>query len=387
MTNSSGLPVLYLLLGAGAFVLFLILGVIALIQAIRKATAVWIILACACLFGCGGVVAGGVFWAVQKNVFGELAKGMSQRKVFSDDGSMEATVPFLWTPMPNLNAQSSFSYGNRLAEEYMMVIVNSKVDIKSNLGDRIKLVTERLKGASENATLGQIESLTVDQQPAMQRKIEARSQGVDVVYKYTVVEEPDTFVSIVCWTVPRFESDAFKKFDQMLATFHVTGKLTPKAPGLKPEAAPMRVVFSKHKRIQISVPNDWKEYAKLNPGADLAYVNGEREEYFMIIDEPKTEFPGGMTLERYAQAIAKVGLPAKADLGELKSITINGQPALQRRLTATVKNISAVYQSTCVEFPTSFLHVLCWTLPTHEATAFPTYEKVLATLKPAPDAN
>ncbi len=268
-----------------------------------------------------------------------------------------------------------------------MVIVKSRVDIKSNLEDRIKLVTERLRGAAERATLGQIVPLTVDQRPAMQRRIEARSQGVDVVYKYTVVEEPDAFLAIICWTVPRFESIAFPKFDQMLATFHVMGKLPPKTPVITQESAPTRVVYSKNKSVQVSIPNDWKEYPKLHPKADLAYMNGVREEYFMILEEPKSAFPEGMTLERYAQAIAKVGLPANADLGELKSVSINGQPALQRHLTATVKNISAVYESTCVEFPTSFLHVLCWTLPTHEASAFPTYEKVLATLKPVPEAN
>ena len=378
--TSESTPALLLLLGA--FLLFFILGVIGLIQSARKPTAGWIFMACLGLLGCCGLLAGRIFWVT---VAGQVARGPWAHQVTSSDGSMEVKLPSMWSPMPQLNESAELSYGSKATNEYLIILVGSKSNRTSNLAEYFDLLTKNFQATAKSSTAGPMVKLTVDQQPALQRRIAASFDDTDVVYKYTLVEEPEAILQIICWTVPIRESGAFKKFDDVISSFHVKGSLKPKDRPVSQAPAALQVVRSKHKRVQIAVPVDWTEYPGLNPKADLAYGNGSREEYLVIFDDPKSGLPDDMTLEKYQSAISKSNFRSDAVFDDVKSLTIVERPALQQRVAFHGEKASGVFLSTCVEFPMSYLHVLCWTLPSRESAAFPVYDRVLQTLQPAKD--
>jgi hypothetical protein len=142
-----------------------------------------------------------------------------------------------------------------------------------------------------------------------------------------------------------------------------------------------RQIVSKDGRYSFDVPPIWKEMPQLNAEASLAAGYGLREQYMMLIVDSRKDFSG--SLNDFSKLVTeRIGQKMKgAVLGESQSLTVNGHPALRKRITGSTQNINLVYLHTSVELPDSYCQILCWTLESRESTAFPIYERVIQTFK------
>ncbi len=139
-----------------------------------------------------------------------------------------------------------------------------------------------------------------------------------------------------------------------------------------------RRLTSKDGRFSLAVPSSWKSSPGLNENAVIGAAHRLREQYVIVIPSSKEE--SGPSMAAFAKELTE-NFGHTVDgvkLGEFTNLTINGMPALRRKIEGKVEGLGAVYLHTTVETPDSYCQVLCWTLAGREKTAFPVFEKVAA---------
>lgn len=128
--------------------------------------------------------------------------------------------------------------------------------------------------------------------------------------------------------------------------------------------------------VRLKVPGSWHDMPSLNAGASIRYANPIAEEYITVFSDARSDFRG--SLQDFVETVTtrmEQNLEG-ADLGEPKSLTINGFPAIQVRLSGTASKVPVVYLHTSVETPDGFHQLVQWTLPSKEGTAFPVFMEV-----------
>ncbi len=141
-------------------------------------------------------------------------------------------------------------------------------------------------------------------------------------------------------------------------------------------AAVDKKVVSSDGQISLQVPANWDDLPELHADAALKVGNKFREEYAIVISEPKTDFEG--TLQKYSE-ITTGAMRENLENGTIsnvQSLTIGGLPAIQCRVSGTTQNIKIIYLHTSIETPDGFHQLMLWTLPSKEATAWPVFERV-----------
>ncbi len=130
---------------------------------------------------------------------------------------------------------------------------------------------------------------------------------------------------------------------------------------------------------QISVPGRWKEMPEINAEAGIITGDMVREQYVMIIRNPKTDFTGDlMEFDTLVGESLLANLSASAISGQTSRV-VAGYPARQSRITGSADNIGLVYLMFSVETADAFYQILCWTLPSRELTALPVFQEIIET--------
>jgi len=146
-------------------------------------------------------------------------------------------------------------------------------------------------------------------------------------------------------------------------------------------------VFADDGTSRVEVPASWRHYPEMNDIASIEYLNGQREEYFIVISEPKADFTANMDvysyndllMENYRAALENLQIKY---LGEMR---INNMPGLKHELRGELDNTRLVYLMVALEGKTHYHQLAFWTRATRWERSKEVFEEVLATFVECPD--
>lgn len=119
---------------------------------------------------------------------------------------------------------------------------------------------------------------------------------------------------------------------------------------------------------QITGPTSWRDLTDLNANAELHVGNKIQEQYLIVLTEDKST-ANVKDLAEYA-GLVRDGFTTNfpnAKVSEPRDLTINGLPAKQYQVRATVTDVAITYWFTAVEGQNNFFQIVAWTLQEGEA--------------------
>jgi hypothetical protein len=220
------------LLSLGTLVFF----IVALVKAFTRKTTGWIITAVAMgLMGAAMAVVMAsslvMFIARKASENGEMTKVLKAR-----DNKYQVTVPTSWKQMPDLNPQAEIVAGNVFNEQYLMVLIEEKSELKMDLAAYMTSTSDRMESILEGGKQGAPTTLSISGHPAMRRTITGKTESVNIAYLHTCVETGEHLVQIICWTLSGRQAKAFPTFEQVAATFAENRASEPAKTAARPPA-------------------------------------------------------------------------------------------------------------------------------------------------------
>lgn len=146
-----------------------------------------------------------------------------------------------------------------------------------------------------------------------------------------------------------------------------------------------KVMKSSDGKLQVSVPESWKEVSELksiNPLYVLGVGDKAGEMYLGVLSESKDNFKD-MTLEKYYEAITtqlKTQIQ-NAEIANVKDAEINGCKAKTYEISGVVNNIKVTYSNAVIDSPKAFNQIYSWTLATKFSKNKATLENAVKTFK------
>lgn len=150
----------------------------------------------------------------------------------------------------------------------------------------------------------------------------------------------------------------------------------------KQETSPQpadRTVKSTDGALQLRMADHWRTLTDLNEEAVIQVGNPAREEYLIVLSEPKIDFEGG--LEDYA---ATCRAAIQQNLGderatELRKIRLNGHDAYQCEISGTLEKVKLEYCFTALASENDYHQIVAWTLFSKKDAAFRVFGEVIGT--------
>lgn len=147
---------------------------------------------------------------------------VQKKEIASDDGKLKLTTSGFWVKRTDLNKQAVLQAGYKSEEMYVIVISDAKSTMSNmTLQQHHQLTLERMLQKMKNKSMTEPASVTIDGRPALQDEVTGTTQGANLVFLHTTVDERDSFQQILAWTL----NSRWKKHEQELRevtnSFHV----------------------------------------------------------------------------------------------------------------------------------------------------------------------
>lgn len=156
----------------------------------------------------------------------------------------------------------------------------------------------------------------------------------------------------------------------------IVNTLSPKA--LPPDG----VVVSRDELLRTRLPKHWSILENLNASATLQAGDPVREEYMLVLTEPKDAVPGG--IESYANLMVNhlIGTLQDVSVEGPEEVTINGMRGYQYAISGSAQGMRLEYLFTILEGPEAFHQVAMWTLQKYKDQAFAVFRETIQTVEP-----
>jgi hypothetical protein len=127
-----------------------------------------------------------------------------------------------------------------------------------------------------------------------------------------------------------------------------------------------QVITSTDNKSQLTVPGSWDKTLNVNKDASLQAGNILAGQYAIVISESKASFGADVTLDKFTQAAREAAkgnfMVSDMTLGDSRSVTINGYPAMQFEARGSAANQKLVWIYTTIDAPRNYHQVIAWTL-------------------------
>lgn len=155
-----------------------------------------------------------MMFAIGCSFFNQVKKQIDQAQepqvVSATDGKSQLTVPGTWSTQKDLNDNATIQTGNLLAEQYAIVISESKEDFtdKMTLNEYVDIIRKSAKETLNDAVLTENRSLTINGYPAVQFEVDGSVSNIKAKWLYTLVDAPKNFHQILAWSsASKFEKN------------------------------------------------------------------------------------------------------------------------------------------------------------------------------------
>lgn len=118
-------------------------------------------------------------------------------------GKCQLTVPGSWNVETDLNDGANFQAGNRLKEQYAIVISESKTDFTGEvtLDDYVDIISKDISTRISDAKISDTKTLTINGYPAKQFEVSGSFNNIKANWIYTFVDAPKNFHQVLTWTL------------------------------------------------------------------------------------------------------------------------------------------------------------------------------------------
>jgi ASC-1-like (ASCH) protein len=152
-----------------------------------------------------------------------------------------------------------------------------------------------------------------------------------------------------------------------------------------------KVVESKNKRVQVTLPSGWDSATLPNVSDRLIQARCPGKNAFVIVvAEPKQDLKHN-SVKEYAETMQKLKAGKKTiedrTVSEPKALKINGQDALQFEVRGTLKNVKLTYLETYIDLPAHWTCVTNWTTPSHWDEAQDDFRAIYESLRELPKSR
>lgn len=148
------------------------------------------------------------------NLVNQIQKKIEEDKkpkvITGTDGKSQITVPGNWSIQKNLNDDATIQVANLRAEQYAIVISESKVDFTSEmtLSDFAEIIKENARNAITNPVMTEIKALSVNGHSAVQFEAEGSMNNIKAKWLYTIIDAPKNYHQIMTWSLQsKFEAN------------------------------------------------------------------------------------------------------------------------------------------------------------------------------------
>jgi hypothetical protein len=168
--------------------------------------------------------------------FNQVKKQIDQAQepqvVTATDGQSQLTVPGTWSNQKDLNDNASIQTGNLLAEQYTIVISESKKDFtsKMTLNDYSDIIRKSAKQTLTDAVLTENKSLTINGYPAVQFEVDGSVSNIRAKWLYTLVDATKNFHQVLAWSSASKYDKNKPVFVDVINSFKETEGTTDTAP-------------------------------------------------------------------------------------------------------------------------------------------------------------
>ena len=148
-----------------------------------------------------------------------------------------------------------------------------------------------------------------------------------------------------------------------------------------------RQVVADDDSVRVEVPAHWKPNPELNDIASIQYANLSREQYFIVISEPKSDFYADMDVFSYNNLLLENFRESLTDIQikYLGEVEINDMAGLKHELRGRIDGLSVVYLLVALEGTDSYHQLVFWSTAARWKTGSNVFEEVLTSFAECPD--
>jgi uncharacterized protein DUF4190 len=123
-------------------------------------------------------------------------------EIASADGKERITAPATWKSIPGLNESASVAAGNKIQDEYLIVLSENKADLANfTLEKHHQFTRDHTLGKLKDSSATPSNSLTIDGHPALQDEISGTSDNINIVFLHTTIDQGKYVHQILAWTL------------------------------------------------------------------------------------------------------------------------------------------------------------------------------------------
>lgn len=181
-----------------------------------------------------------LFFALGCSFVNQVKKGIDKMQtphvVTGKDGKSQLTVPGSWKEQTRLNEEASLQVGNPFAEQYAIIITESKEDFteEMTLEDFTSLIRQNADEAITNAIISENKSLSINGYPAKQFEVSGSIDNIKAKWIYTLIDAPENYHQIMAWTLASRYEENKPVLLEVVNSFKEIGAATAKINSKKP---------------------------------------------------------------------------------------------------------------------------------------------------------
>ena len=119
---------------------------------------------------------------------------IKRQELVSEDSKLKITTSGFWVKRTDLNPQATLQAANKAEEMYVMVIGDAKSTVPNmTLQQHHQLTRDHMMQKMTNANTTEPVSTTIDVHPAFQEQVTGTTEGANLIFLHTTVDEGDSF--------------------------------------------------------------------------------------------------------------------------------------------------------------------------------------------------
>lgn len=282
-----------------------------------------------------------------------------EKTITTKEGDIQLTVGSDWKVDSKNSTNGTLVAMNPSKDQYVTVTSISKSELPdgATLDDFKQAYTMSIELMSKNYKEIETKDIKINGVPAKQVEFSAEINNVKAHCLIFLVGKGNTIYQIMAQSPESKFANNKKVLLKVGQSFKV---LAPK----KESEAPLTVLTSDDKTMEISLPAGWKKESKLNAVAQIQASLITEAKWMIVISENKEIFTDEMTVKDYYDLSIEEfsNLLENAKISEAKNVKIGELSALQTEIQGEINKVKVMYLVTIVESPKQFTEIIFWTV-------------------------